>query len=70
MDWATILLGTYISGIVIAIQGIVKLIMNKSIMKRVPGAREGSADLIAGLVVAGITLALMFHMVGSAILRQ
>jgi hypothetical protein len=69
MDWATILLGNYISGIVIAIQGILKLLMNKSIMKCLPRSRKGSADLIARLIVVGIILVLMFYVVGSAIFR-
>lgn len=69
MDGATIWLGVYISGIIIAIQGIVKLVMNWPAVKSFLRAKEGLADLIAGLFVAGIALLWMFFMVGKAILR-
>ena len=55
MDWSTILLGTFISGLVVAVTGIVKLFGRW----RPRGLPEGGAEAIAGIIVAGIALALL-----------
>ena len=63
MDYATILLGTYIAGLIVAITGIVKLTTRKLSRKW----SEGGAELVAGLIVTGIAIGLMFYLVGRAV---
>lgn len=65
MDWSTILLGTFISGLVVAITGIVKLFGRW----RPRGLPEGGAEAIAGIIVAGIALAFMTVLTINVIIR-
>ncbi len=64
MDYATIFLGTYIAGVIVAITGIVKLITRN----RTNFWSQGGAEFIAGLIVAGIAIGLMFFIVGRALI--
>ena len=64
MDWSTVLLGTFISGLVVAITGIVKLFGRWR-----PKGLPGGAEAIAGIIVAGIALAFMIAFAVNVIIR-
>jgi hypothetical protein len=65
MDWAATFLGIYIAGIIIAIEGIVKLISRR--FKKLP---EGATELISGGIVALIAIMLMISFIGQVILTK
>ena len=66
MDNATILVGFYTAGLVIAFNGAVQLfVRNKT------GAwKEGGANLLAGGIVALVSIVLMVWLVVNAVIRS